>query len=89
MGVCVGGPHDEWARCFEWDTPVGVAVNLVFLVWVVAMFVFVIRALWLGVRGHWDEDTFMRYALTGRLNRLLLVVILGGPAVIVLAIIAT
>ena len=59
------------------------------LVWVVAMFVFVIRALWLGVRGRWDEDTFMRYALTGRLNRLLLVVILGGPAVIVLAIIAT
>ena len=89
MGVCVGGPHDEWARCFEWDTPVGLAVNLAFLTSWVAVVIFSIRALRFGFREGWDGDDLMRFAVRGRLNRLLLVVIVVGVGVIVLAILTT
>jgi hypothetical protein len=89
MGLCVGGPHDSWARCFEWDTPVGLAVNLAFLISWVAVVVFFIRALRFGFREGWDGDDLARFAVTGRLNRLLLVVIVVGVGVIVLAILTT
>jgi hypothetical protein len=89
MGVCVGGSAEGPGRCFEWNTAVGLAVNLVFLMWWVAVVVFAIRFLRFGFREAPDQDDLMRFAFMGRLNRLLRAVMFVGAGVLFLTNLAT
>lgn len=84
MGVCVGGSDGGPGRCFEWETPVGLAVNLVFLMWWVAVVVFFIRVLRFGFRERSDEDDLIALPVHGSPDRLLLVVMLVGAGVLLL-----
>jgi hypothetical protein len=89
MGVCVGGSVEGPGRCFEWNTAVGLAVNLVLLMWWVAVVVFTIRFLWFAFREAPDQDDLMRFAFTGPLNRSLLVLMFVGAGVLLWANLAT
>jgi hypothetical protein len=89
MGVCVGGSAEGPGRCFGWNTPVGLAVNVVLLMWWVAVVVFVIRFLWFAFREAPDQDDLRRFAFTGPLNRSLLVLMFVGAGVLFWANLAT
>jgi hypothetical protein len=89
MGVCVGGSAEGPGRCFEWNTAVGLAVNLVLLMWWAAVVVFSIRILWFAFRKAPDQDDLMRFAFTGPLHRSLLALMFVGAGVLLWANLAT